>query len=157
MRWTSQRGTVINIPDGLSPDVIKKWKARANEGYGTEAQKMLDKAAKKLGKNPADGGTGGTNTSTNPTLDQTTGRDGNADSGTTGLGDTGVTLDNFLENAISGLGTLDLSGAPKILNADDLASSRQSVYDSQLALSTRDFETDKARELEARKQELAER
>lgn len=54
MKWTSKLGTVINIPDGLDPAVVKKWKDRANAGYGTEAQKMLNAAAKKTTANAAD-------------------------------------------------------------------------------------------------------
>lgn len=46
MRYTSKRGTVINIPDGLTDKQIKAIKADADAGYGTRAQET----ATRLGK-----------------------------------------------------------------------------------------------------------
>ena len=146
MKYTSKKGTVINIPDGLNEKQIAKIKARADEGYGTDAQRIATQLGKKAGKG-----------------DTTTGGDSAAGDSTTTTQTTGVSqetrdaIDAFLRRGIEGLGLPDFSGAPKVLGTDDFKAERQSVYDSQLALGTRRFEEDKARELEARKQELAER
>ena len=47
MRYRSKKGTVINIPDGLTSAQIKQIKERADMGYGTDAQNMADKLGKK--------------------------------------------------------------------------------------------------------------
>lgn len=46
-KWTSKLGTTVNIPDGLSAEQIKKVKARADAGYGTDAQSMANSFATK--------------------------------------------------------------------------------------------------------------
>lgn len=90
-------------------------------------------------------------------LSKDTGHDGKPDPGTTNTGDSYTAIDNFIENAINNLEPLDLSGAPKILGADDLAGSRQSAYDSLYKQGTQNLERDRGRDLEAQKQELAQR
>jgi hypothetical protein len=97
---------------------------------------------------------GGGNLVTDPNLDKT---GGNTDLGTTGMGNSATSVDNFLEGIFSNFKPLDLSGAPKILGAEDLASSRQSVYDSLYRSNTQNLARDKQRELEDQKQELANR
>jgi hypothetical protein len=97
---------------------------------------------------------GGGNLVTDPNLDKT---GGNTDPGTTGMGNSATSVDNFLEGIFSNFKPLDLSGAPKILGAEDLAGSRQSVYDSLYRQSTQNFARDKQRELEDQKQELSNR
>ncbi len=54
-------------------------------------------------------------------------------------------------------GNIDLSGAPKILETGDVRSEAQKVGDANYAFLTRNAERDKRREMEATKQELAER
>lgn len=66
----------------------------------------------------------------------------------------------ILGGALENLGTkgnLDLSGAPKILETGDVRSEAQRVGDANFAYLTRNVDRDKRREMEATKQELAER
>lgn len=88
---------------------------------------------------------------------QNPGGGADADPGTTGLGDTGTTIDNFIDGVFKDLKPLDLTGTPKILGADDLQAERQSVYDSVYRQSTKDFERQKQLRMEETKQELAQR
>lgn len=50
MKYRSAKGTVINIPDGLSEKQIKSIKADADAGYGTRAQETANKLKKGEGK-----------------------------------------------------------------------------------------------------------
>lgn len=52
MRYKSKKGTIINIPDGLSAKQIAAIKADADSGYGTRAQQTADQLGKKLNKTP---------------------------------------------------------------------------------------------------------
>jgi len=64
MKYRSKKGTVINIPDGLSPKQIAAIKADADAGYGTRAQETANTLGKKAKPQaPAGGGT------TAPTLE----------------------------------------------------------------------------------------
>jgi hypothetical protein len=48
MKYKSKRGTVINIPDGLTAKQIAAIKADADSGYGTRAQQTANQLGKKL-------------------------------------------------------------------------------------------------------------
>lgn len=199
MKYKSAKGTVINIPEGLTPQQVRAIKADADAGYGTRAQQT----ASQLGK-----GKGSTGTPPARTVDQQIARtqaaiakknaagqkvtpgltarlgqlqggttpnpdtpgsptvpggmtdplkDQNTDKGTKGLGDTATTIDNFLEGLFTNLKPLDLSGAPKVLTAQDLAAQRQQTQDSLYNEDTKYLERNRTRDLEASKQELANR
>jgi hypothetical protein len=47
MKYRSKLGTVINIPDGLTPKQIADIKADADAGYGTRAQQTANRLGKK--------------------------------------------------------------------------------------------------------------
>ncbi len=79
------------------------------------------------------------------------------DKGTEGLGDTATNIDSFLDGIFGNLGPLDLSGAPKILGATDLASEGQAVYDASYGEATKNVERDRKQALMDKKQELANR
>ena len=49
MKYRSAKGTVIDIPDGLSPKQIAAIKADADAGYATRAQQTAKDLAKKIG------------------------------------------------------------------------------------------------------------
>lgn len=53
MKYKSKRGTVINIPDGLSAKQIAAIKADADSGYGTRAQETANKLGKQLASKTA--------------------------------------------------------------------------------------------------------
>lgn len=65
-------------------------------------------------------------------------------------------LGGALEN-LGAKGNIDLSGAPKILETGDVRTEAQRVGDANYNYLTRNMERDKRREMEAAKQELAER
>lgn len=74
MRYTSKLGTVIRIPDSLSPKQIAAIKADADAGYGTRAQET----AKRLGggggkKGGKGGGKKGREVTIGDAIDKTTG------------------------------------------------------------------------------------
>lgn len=52
---------------------------------------------------------------------------------------------------------LDFSGAPEVVGSGDLEADRQKYIDSYYGLATQNFDRDQAREMEAQKQELANR
>ena len=66
-----------------------------------------------------------------------------------------VNLDNEIGKVNKN--TMDLSGAPRILESNDVRTEAQKVGDANYKYLTRNFERDKRRELEATKQELANR
>jgi hypothetical protein len=66
-------------------------------------------------------------------------------------------IEAFVNSIFDNAKPLDLSGAPQILTDNDLLKTRQGAYDSLLSSSTETFERDKARDMEAQKQELAQR
>lgn len=144
-KYVSKKGTTITIPKGADEKLIAKIKARADAGYGTDAQRMADAWKKQNGGSKKD-----------ETAADTAGE---VDVGTEGLGETAISIDEFIRNAISGLGTggVDLSGQPELLAEGDAMAGRQQVYDAALRQRTANFERDKARQLEAKKQEMAER
>jgi len=84
-------------------------------------------------------------------------KDGTEDPGTKGVGETGTTIDNFLNGLFENLGPLDLSGAPKILSTEDLSTARNQVWDSIYRQNTKDLDRQKALRMEETKQELAQR
>lgn len=53
MKYKSSKGTIVNIPDGLTPQQIAAIKKDADAGYGTRAQQTADALGKKLTTNPA--------------------------------------------------------------------------------------------------------
>jgi hypothetical protein len=66
-------------------------------------------------------------------------------------------VNQFLENALNGLGSLDLSGAPKLLSDGDTAAQRQATQDALYAEDTKFLDRNRARSLEEAKQEMANR
>lgn len=52
MRYRSTKGTIINIPDGLTPKQIAAIKSDADAGYGTRAQQTADALGAKLTSAP---------------------------------------------------------------------------------------------------------
>ena len=60
MKYKSKKGTVINIPDGLSAKDIAKIKADADAGYGTRAQATANSLGKKSGTTKTTTSTDGT-------------------------------------------------------------------------------------------------
>ncbi|CAB4151441.1 hypothetical protein UFOVP591_18 [uncultured Caudovirales phage] len=135
---TTKYGTKINV-DGLSPEQVKKVRSVAedNGSYGLKGSALADTFRKKAG-----GGKIGIPRGENPKK---------------GAGEVDVNMETFLDQAFADLGEIDMTGAPKVLTGEDLASSRKSVYDSILGQQTKGLETSRARDLEAQKQELAER
>lgn len=85
------------------------------------------------------------------------GADGQPDPGTTGLGDTATSIDNFLEDIFGNIKPLDLSSAPGVLTEADVADQRKSTYESIYRQNTDGLADKRKQELEATKQELAER
>lgn len=167
---TTKYGTKINVT-GLSPEQIARVKSTAQDrgAYGTKGAALADAMRKRNQKReaaPAPGLVDRTNT-TNPVtgetgetgqfVDPSLGRGGVPDPGTVGVGDTATTADNFLEGIFQNFQPLDLANAPKVLTDNDLAASRQSAYQSIYDLSTKNLQRNKERDLEAQKQELAER
>lgn len=132
MRYKSKRGTVINIPDGLDPKRIKAIKADADAGYGTRAQKTADRLGKK------------TNLEAMPKVTETApvtpgGPDYFDDKGKIKDPDTVVK---------------NITPTP---NMQDLISSIEKSRQARYDYTTRNFEAQKVAELEAAKQELANR
>lgn len=146
-------GTRIDVT-GLTPEQVARVKSVAEDrgAYGAKGAALADSLRNK-------------NKSTSTTQAATTGATGNAaltenggvDPGTEGLGETATTIDNFLNDAFKNLEPLDLSGAPKVLTDNDLAASRQGAYQSIYDTSTQNLQRNKSRDLEAQKQELADR
>lgn len=79
------------------------------------------------------------------------------DIGEKGLGDTGVTVDDFLEGVFKNFQPLDLSGAPKVLAGDDFNTQRQSIQDAIYNESTKYLDADKQKDLDRAKQEASDR
>jgi hypothetical protein len=63
----------------------------------------------------------------------------------------------YIDKLIAQMKPLDLSGAPKLLSDGDIQAERQSVYDSNYQLQTKDLAGQQTHDLEAQKQELANR
>jgi len=124
MKYTSKKGTVINIPDGLTAQQIAKIKADADSGYGTRAQQTAIKLRKKVGRT-----TPGATTPAD---------DGGVFNNKGRIDDP----DNFLS---------------KIPNFEAFRAGVEDAAQHTADFATRDFERDKAREMEAAKQELANR
>lgn len=131
MKYRSSKGTVINIPDSATPEQIAKIKARADSGYGIDAQKI----AKGIGKVKTPGKKDPVATAP----------------------DSPGNIDEFLDSILDQYKGLDLSGAPPLASAGDTEAARKSAYDSNYALATQGVEEQRARDLEAQKQELANR
>jgi hypothetical protein len=141
---TTKYGTKINTA-GLTPEQIARVRATAenNGAYGAKGAALANQLRKRAGVTPGAGGAGKQQAAQDP--------------GTKGLGDTATTVDDFLEGIFKDLKPLDLSGAPKILSADDLAASRQGVYNSIYQQNTQDLQQNRQLDLEQQKQELANR
>lgn len=145
---TTKYGTRINTT-GLTPEQITRVRATAeNRGaYGKKGATLADTFRKRNAtKGPQTGG---------PLVAQPD--PGELTPKGDPIGDTSTTVDNFLEGIFKGLKPVDLSGAPKILTDNDLQATRQSAYNSLYGQATKNLDRNKARELEAQKQELAER
>lgn len=149
--YTSKFGTKINI-EGLSPEQIQKVKGFADQKYGDKATVMANTFRKNMGPQAQ---TGGPATDVPRAQNPNKTKKGQAGSNLGALGKTGV--DNFLEGIFQNIQPPDISGAPKILTGDDLAASRQSVYDSIYNQNTKNLERNQQRELEQERQMLAER
>lgn len=152
---TTKYGTKINV-DGLTPEQIDRVRAIAEKGgaYGGRGAALADQFRKQGGGEIS---TGQPQRPGKKVRDPSVVNPKKEDPGTQGLGDTGATLDSFLEGIFKNMQPLDLSGAPSILGANDLEGARTQAYESLYALNTRNLERNKARELEDQKQELANR
>lgn len=125
MKYTSKKGTVIHIPDGIDPKQIAKIKADADAGYGTRAQQTAKALGKKLGKG------GDTTTTEDPT--------------------TTTTTDSVVDTTkLDQQHTFDPND-PYWQQLYD------TTYNNQYGLATHGVDAQKARDLEAAKQEAAER
>lgn len=186
MKWKSKLGTVIDIPDGLDPAVVKKWKAKADEGYGTLAQKQLNAAAKKGGKTPTDG-SGNVQVGLNNLGNAGVGNDGTIDIGKAGnvlseaekedirnnfrlnnpdqtdefgntvhyeLGDDGRVTVTRSGGRSSQFADLAAQAASKYAQGDG---ERKRAEEATYNTLTRNYDRDMSRELEAVKQEMANR
>jgi len=132
MKYRSSKGTVINIPDGLSPKEIAAIKADADAGYGTRAQKTASKLGGKRGnKNKAP-----------PTeADPNSVNDNINDDGS-------ITNPEDLTNQL---------GKPFDPNDPFWQDLYNKTYENQYSLETRGLDERKAREMEEAKQEAANR
>lgn len=138
---TTKYGTKINVK-GLTPEQIQKVRgiAENNGAYGAKGAALADTFRKKAAKTiPIDKGgvVPGATPGAQPAPD--------------------INMDEWLDQQFANLGELDLTGAPAILNGEDLNASRQGVYDSIYAQQTKNLDRNRARDLEAQKQELADR
>lgn len=82
---------------------------------------------------------------------------GAVDPGVKGAGNSYAAADSYVNGLIGQLQPLDLSGAPKVLSADDLAGQRGSVYQSLYGTSSQNDAEQKAKDLASTQQNLAER
>lgn len=144
---TTKYGTKIDTT-GLTPEQVARVRAVAenNGAYGAKGAALADTMRKRAAKAGNAATNTGTNTTTGTTT-ETTSETGNLDS----------TIDSFLEGIFGNLKPLDTSGAPKILTADDLEAQRQTTQDALYRQRTQNLERNRGRDLEAQKQELAER
>lgn len=133
MKYKSKLGTMINIPDGLSDKQIAAIKKDADAGYGTRAQKTANDLGKKLGKTPGVK-PGAPESTQGPTTTNYFDKDG-------GLKDPDAVVSNLKPTP----DMKDLQG--------NIDSARQGMY----SYLTRNYEADKAKELELAKQELSNR
>ncbi len=127
MKYKSKGGIVINIPDTATPEQISKIKARADSGYSIDAQKI----AKGIGGKPK-------GDKAKPVADNSN-------------------LDTFLDSVLEGYKMPDFNDAPPLASAGDTEAVRKAAYDANYALGTQGVEEQRARDLEAQKQELAQR
>jgi hypothetical protein len=152
MKFTSKLGTTITIPTGATPKQIAQIKARADSGYGKDAQKIAN----------AIGGTGKTKKPAGGNTPVVTGPGGDPVNVTPAeakkQSENSISAAESYLNELEGkLSPVDLSGAPKLLSDGDIKAERQSVYDSNYQLQTQGVEDQRAHDLEAQKQELANR
>ena len=170
MKYRSKKGTIINIPDGLTPKQIASIKADADSGYGTRAQNTANSLAKKLSK----GGTVRTPKGESPTVNPETGtidtnsalesvRAANEQTitdqygnkrtikidpvtgATTVIDEAGGTANTFKDLATAAASTFN--------GAADRTRAEEATYNTL----TKYYDRDQAREMEAQKQELAQR
>lgn len=195
MKYTSKKGTVINIPNGASKKQIKQIKADADAGYGTRAQQTADKIRKQLGKDkqkdtPSNGGGGGKT----PSEPLTTIGDAVNNKGTVNPDKASDAIGNQIEEDVTNqfkldhpMRMVDQYGNVRIVSRDpvtgevtvtdevggtaqtfkDLATaaaqtfngdvSRQRAEEATYNTLTRYMDRDKAREVEAAQQEMADR
>lgn len=135
---TTKYGTKINV-EGLTPEQIARVRntAEANGAYGAKGAALANTLRKRAGNPKATGTETTTETAATGGLDST--------------------VDSFLEGIFGNIKPLDTSGAPRILTAEDLAAQRQTTQDALYRQNTKDLETRRSRDLEAQKQELANR
>lgn len=144
-RYTSKKGTVINIPDNLGPRQVAKIKADADAGYGTRAQQtakeLSKKVAAKADKKEAD----------NATANQPA-PDPNAPN--TPVGDPNAGVDPET-------GAIDpeklLGSAYTHWNDDRANELRNQAQEAAYSFTTKNYARDKQRAMDEAKQELANR
>ena len=132
MKYTSKKGTVINIPDGLNPKQIQQIRNDADNGYGTRAQETANKLGgvktNKKGRRVKD--------PNNESINDNLNKDGSFDNPQGALDQAGTTFD------------------PNDPYWKDLYNKTyQNTYD----LATTNIDRDQARDLEEAKQEAANR
>jgi hypothetical protein len=163
MKYKSKKGTTINIPDGLSAKQIAAIKADADAGYGTRAQETANKLGKKKTTKTTD--TTAVNTDGTINTDQANAsiRTARNENLTDQYGNTRkvVTDPNTGEVTV-----IDEAGGTS-RKFKDLAEAAASTFNGQTSRAqaeeatyntlSRDFDRDEARDLEAAKQEMAER
>lgn len=126
-KYISKRGTTINIPDGIDPKKIAAIKADADSGYGTRAQQTANQLGKKSGNNQTNNST---DTSADLGVNTKTGQIDPSDA-------FNAAFANWNDSRATGL--------------------RDQAVNAAKAYTTQGYEADKAKELENRKQELADR
>lgn len=153
---TTKYGTSINV-DGLTPEEIERVRSIAEDkgAYGAKGQALADTLRRK--KKKAGETTPETPAPEEGPRDPAQADPEKEDPGTEGTGDTYAAADSFLEGLFKDFKQLDLSGAPKVLTDNDLLATRQGAYQSIYDTATKDLEKRKAQDLEAQKQELANR
>ena len=148
--WKSKFGTGIDI-EGLTPAQIKQVQDLANKGYGTKAASMVktwQKSAAKPGKTQAPKDPADPNA--HPKDIEGAAKEATQESGAINSTSTQAAIDK-----ITGKANPDFSGGPSITTVDPAM--RQKYEDSTYQDLTRNFDRDKGRDMEAVKQDLANR
>lgn len=128
--YKSPFGTKINI-EGLTPEQVDKVKALADKKYGSKAAALASQWQKKAAKTPAVPGAPDVTEPTNTT---------------------GVNMDTGQLDP-----TVIMENAPKIPGAEDLQGAVTAAQDANYSYITKDYAAQKQQEMNAAKQELANR
>ena len=134
MKYRSKRGTIINIPDGLDPKRVKAIKADADAGYGTRAQKTADRLGKKVASNMENLPKVGETPEGQP-----------------------VTPELFDDKNKIIDPDLVLKNMPEVPGSTNLQEDVDKARNAAYSYMTKDYESQKMREMEDAKQELANR